>query len=46
MLALVVAGLGLPINDLFRYALLLVAAVPIFAGAVSKRPGAWLAAFA
>ena len=43
-LALVVAGLGLPINDLFRYALLLLAAVPIFSGAVSRRLSPWLAA--
>ena len=43
---LVVAALGLPINDLFRYALLLVAAVIIFAGAISPRPRAWLGAFA
>ena len=40
------AALGLPINDLFRYALLLVAAVAIFAGAISPSPKAWLAAFA
>ncbi len=40
------AALGLPINDLFRYALLLIASVAIFAGAISPRPGAWLAAFA
>ncbi len=44
-LALVVAGLGLPINDLFRYALLLLAAVPIFAGSISNRLSAWVAAF-
>ena len=44
-MALVVAGLGLPINDLFRYALLLLAAVPIFVGAVSHQPSRWLAAF-
>ena len=44
-LALVVAGLGLPINDVFRYALLLLATVPIFVGRVSNRPSAWLTAF-
>ena len=44
-LALVVAGLGLPINDLFRYALLLLAAVPIFAGHISNRLIDWVAAF-
>jgi hypothetical protein len=45
-LLLVVAALGLPINDLFRYALLLIASVAIFAGTVTPRPMAWLAAFA
>ena len=45
-LALVVAGLGLPINDLYRYALLVLAAVPIFVGVVSRRPWAWFAAVA
>ena len=44
-LALVVAGLGLPINDVFRYALLLLATVPIFVGRVSNRPSLWLTAF-
>jgi hypothetical protein len=34
-LVLVVAALGLPINDLFRYALLVIAAVLIFAGTLS-----------
>jgi hypothetical protein len=45
-LALVVAGLGLPINDLYRYALLVLAAVPIFFGVVSRRPWTWFAAVA
>jgi len=44
-LALVIAGLGLPINDLFRYALLLLAAVPIFVGTISRQLRLWLAAF-
>ncbi|MSP47597.1 MAG: hypothetical protein EXQ83_17590 [Xanthobacteraceae bacterium] len=44
-LALVAAGLGLPINDVFRYALLLLATVPIFVGRVSNRPSLWLTAF-
>ena len=44
--ALVLAALGLPINDLFRYALLVLAAVPVFAGTVSRQPGRWLAALA
>lgn len=43
---LVVAALGLPINDLFRYALLLLAALTIFAGDVSADARAWLKAFA
>src|SRR5262245_7919924 len=46
MLALVIAALGLPINDLFRYSLLLIAAVVIFVGSVSRRPDAWLGAVA
>ncbi len=46
MLALVIAALGLPINDLFGYALLLLAAVAISASAVTMQPGAWLAAMA
>jgi hypothetical protein len=45
-LLLVIAALGLPINDLFRYALLLAASVAIFAGEISPRPKAWLAAAA
>jgi hypothetical protein len=45
-LVLVVASLGLPINDLFRYALLVVSAVVIFTGAVSLRAGRWLTAVA
>ena len=44
-LVLVVAALGLPINDLPRFALLVVAAVLIYAGTVSTRmPGPWIGA--
>ena len=43
---LVIAALGLPINDLFRYALLLIATVAICTGVISPRLKAWLAAFA
>jgi hypothetical protein len=45
-LVLVVAALGLPINDLFRYALLVVATVLIVVGPVSTRFGPWLGAVA
>jgi len=45
-LVLVVAALGLPINDLFRYALLVGSTVLIVAGTASLRPVAWLAAVA
>src|SRR5215471_2529715 len=45
-LVLVVAALGLPVNDLFRYALLVVATVLIVAGTVSARVAPWLAALA
>jgi len=43
-LILVLAALGLPVNDLFRYALLVVATVLIVAGTVSARVAPWLAA--
>jgi hypothetical protein len=43
-LALVVAGVGLPINHLFGYALLVIATVLIFAGTMSVRLTRWLAA--
>src|SRR5262245_36732181 len=43
-LALVVAGIGLPINHLFGYALLAIAEVLIFVGRVSARATLWLAA--
>jgi hypothetical protein len=45
-LVLVVAALGLPINDLFRYALLVIATVLVVVGAVSSRVAPWLAALA
>ncbi len=43
---LIVAALGLPINDLFRYALLVVSAVVIFTGTVSPRAWRWVMAAA
>jgi hypothetical protein len=45
-LVLVVAALGLPVNDLFRYALLVIATVFVVAGIVSARVAPWLAAAA
>ena len=45
-MVLVVAGLGLPINDLFRYALLVAATVVVAAGAVLARRRPWLLALA
>jgi hypothetical protein len=45
-LVLVLAALGLPVNDLFRYALLVVATVLVVAGTVSARVAPWLAALA
>jgi len=45
-LVLVLAALGLPVNDLFRYALLVIAAVMVVAGAVSARLAPWLGAIA
>jgi hypothetical protein len=45
-LVLVVAALGLPVNDLFRYALLVVATVAVVAGTVAARPAPWLGAIA
>jgi hypothetical protein len=45
-LALVVVALGLPINDLARYALLVIATVLIAVGTVSRRWQRWLAAVA
>jgi hypothetical protein len=43
---LTVAALGVPVNDVFRYGLLLVAAVVIFAGAIARQPVRWTAAVA
>jgi len=45
-LVLAIAALGLPINDLFRYPLLVVSVVLIAAGRVSIRFVPWLAAIA
>ena len=45
-LVLVVAALGLPINDLFRYALLVGAAVLVVAGTIAVRVAPWLGALA
>ena len=45
-LILVVAALGLPVNDLFRYALLVISTVLVVAGTVAARVAPWLAALA
>src|SRR5262245_24261792 len=45
-LVLVIAALGVPINDLFRYALLVIAAVVVARGQMSTRHASWLAALA
>src|SRR5262245_66536659 len=45
-LVLVLAALGLPINDLFRYGLLVIAAVVVARGQMSTRHASWLAALA
>ncbi len=45
-LVLVVVALGLPVNDLVRYGLLVIATVLIVVGTVSVRPRRWLAALA
>src|SRR5215468_6688883 len=45
-LILVLAALGLPVNDLFRYALLVIATVLVVAGMVAARLAPWLAALA
>ena len=45
-LALVVAALGLPVNDLFRYGLLVIAAVVVVAGTISRRRTRWVGALA
>jgi hypothetical protein len=46
MLALVVAAIGLPINDVIDYAILLAASVAVFVGTVKSLPSRWLAAVA
>jgi hypothetical protein len=43
-LVLVLAALWLPINDLFRYALLVIAAVVVATGEMSTRRASWLGA--
>jgi hypothetical protein len=45
-LVLVIAALGLPVNDLFRYALLVVATVVVVAGTLRSRAAPWLGALA
>jgi hypothetical protein len=45
-LVLVIAAVGLPVNDLFRYALLVVATVIVVAGTVRTRAAPWLGALA
>jgi hypothetical protein len=45
-LVLVLAALGLPINDLFRYALLVIATVVVAVGQMSTRRARWLGALA
>ena len=45
-LVLVIAALGLPINDLFRYALLVISTVAICLGTLSEQRRAWLGAVA
>jgi len=42
----VVAALGLPVNDLFRYGLLVIAAVVVVAGTISRRRTRWVGALA
>jgi hypothetical protein len=46
VLALAVAAVGVPVNHLSGYALLLIAAVLIFSGRVTARAGRWLGAIA
>ncbi len=44
VLAIVVAAIGLPINDRFDYFILLVAAVVVCVGAIKTMPSRWVAA--
>jgi hypothetical protein len=46
VLVLVIAAVGLPINDLSRYAVLVVCAVAIYCGTLSRSRAAWLVAAA
>ena len=41
-LVLLFVALGLPVNDLYRYGLLLVGTVVIFSGRICLQPRAWL----
>jgi hypothetical protein len=45
-LVLVVAALGIPVNDLFRYGLLVIAVVVVVVGTVSRERTRWLGAAA
>ena len=45
-LILIVAALGLPLNDLFRYALLVISVIAICPATLSQRRAAWVAALA
>jgi hypothetical protein len=46
VLALVVAAIGLPVNDLIDYAILIAAAVAVCVGGVKSLPSRWIAAVA
>jgi hypothetical protein len=46
VLALVAAAIGLPINDVIDYAILLAASVVVFVGTIKSLPSRWLAAVA
>ena len=46
VLVLVVVGLGLPINDLLRYAVLLIGSIAIFSSTIWLRPARWCTAIA
>jgi len=45
-LILIIGVLGLPINDLAAYGLLVAAALVVFTGSIATRPGRWVAAAA
>ena len=46
VLVLVVAALGLPINDLTRYGVLLIGSIAVFSNAIRLSPARWCAALA